>query len=286
MTVSINQINSHTLLYCIFGNPVRHSLSPVIHNLSFREKDINAVYLAFEPESIGDSIKAIRSLGIAGASVTIPFKIDAMKYLDELDPLARHIGSINTIHNNKGTLKGYNTDGYGAVTSLRDNDVAMDGSVFIIIGNGGSARSIGFTILQEGGQVILAGRNRERVEALRDDLLKTGPGVKAVLLDELNSDIMQNVDVIINTTPIGMHPDVDSIPLREDLLNEKHTVFDIVYSPENTRLLNAASAKGCRIIRGLDMLINQGIKQFEIWTGQTAPVELIKEEVKKLIYSR
>jgi shikimate dehydrogenase len=284
MTDNTHHIDSHTLLYCIFGNPVRHSLSPVIHNLSFREKNINAVYLAFEPESIGESIKAMRSLGISGASVTIPFKVDAMNYLDELDPLAKHIGSINTIHNINGRLKGYNTDGYGAIKSLKENGVAIDGAGFIIIGNGGSARSIGFTIQQEGGRVVLAGRNRERIEALRDDLEKTGPGVEAVLLNKLDNDIMENNDVIINTTPIGMHPHSDSIPLRKDLLSKKHTVFDIVYSPENTRLLEAASAKGCRIVRGLDMLINQGIKQFEIWTGETAPLELIKGEVKKLLY--
>jgi shikimate dehydrogenase len=284
MTDTIKQIDSDTLLYCIFGNPVRHSLSPVIHNLSFKNKEINAVYLAFEPESIGDSIKAMRSLGISGASVTIPFKVDAMNYLDELDPLAENIGSINTIHNIRGKLKGYNTDGYGAVTSLRENGVTIEGSGFLIIGNGGSARSIGFTLLQEGGKVVLAGRNRDRIEALRDDLKKTAPEVESVLLDDLDTAIMKNNAVIINTTPIGMHPDTDSLPLREDLIRKEHTVFDIVYSPENTRLLETASVKGCRTVRGLDMLINQGVKQFEIWTGETAPVELIKKELKKLLY--
>lgn len=284
MTDKRNQIDSHTLLYCIFGNPVRHSLSPVIHNLSFTEKNINAVYLAFEPESIGDSIKAMRALRIAGASVTIPFKIDAVNYLDELDPLAEQIGSINTIHNIDGKLKGYNTDGYGAIASLKENGITIKGSSFIIIGNGGSARSIGFTLLREGGRIVLAGRNKERVDALKSDLEKTGHNVESVLLDKLDRAAMNENNVIINTTPIGMYPNVDSIPLREDLISGNHTVFDIVYSPENTRLLKTASAKGCGIIRGLDMLINQGVKQFEIWTGETAPVELIKKKVKKLLY--
>ncbi len=284
MTGKNDMINAHTLLYCIFGNPVRHSLSPFIHNLSFREKNLNAVYLAFEPESIGDSVKAIRSLGISGASVTIPFKVDAMEHLDELDPLAENIGSINTIHNTGGRLKGYNTDGYGAVKSLRENGVNIEGSGFLIIGNGGSARSIAFTILQEGGSVMISGRNVEKVGALKRDLMKTGSGVEAVLLENLDELITAKYDVIINTTPIGMHPDLNSIPIDGDLIKRSHTVFDIVYSPEMTRLLKTASEKGCRIIRGLDMLINQGVKQFEIWTGERAPVELIKAELKKLLY--
>lgn len=273
------EINSSTELFCILGKPVRHSLSPVIHNTAFSKSGINAVYLAFEPDSIEGGISSIRSLAIKGASVTIPFKIEAMKYLDEIDPLAKKIGSINTIHNIDGKLTGYNTDGYGAVKALANNNINIQNSRVMIIGNGGSARAIAFTLLEQNACAIIAGRNPEKIKNLASDLNNSYSNVESIKLNEINKEYMSDIDIIINTTPLGMAPGTDVIPIDPEIIHGNHAVFDIVYSPDITRLLDTAMSKGCRTVRGIEMLINQGIKQFEIWTGMHAPLKEITEAV-------
>ena len=265
-------INSRTDLYCIFGSPVRHSLSPVMLNAAFQETGINAVYLAFEPASIQAGISSMKSLGIKGASVTIPFKIDALGFVDNMDPLAARIGSVNTIVNSDGILTGYNTDGYGAIQALANKNISIENATSLIIGNGGSARAIAFTLLQNRSAVALAGRNIGKVEALACDLRKQQSSVRSLLISDLDEQFMNSIDIIINTTPVGMAPHLDAIPLHEDLLFEKHTVFDIVYSPVMTKLLTAAEKKGCAIVNGIEMLIYQGARQFELWTGKQPPI--------------
>ncbi len=271
-----SKINSHTELYCIFGNPVRHSFSPVMHNLAFTECGINAVYLAFEVKSIREGISAMRSLPIRGASVTIPFKIDVMAHLDSIDPLAGRIGSVNTLVNRGGEISGHNTDGPGAIMALEENGVELKGRSCLIIGNGGSARAIAFTLIEHGASVTITGRNRVKISSLADDLNKFQPAADTCLIDELSETLMKRVDIIINTTPVGMNPDNDRIPIKPELITRAHTVFDIIYSPHETVLLKEAKEKGSVIIHGIDMLINQGIIQFEIWTDQRAPVAVMK----------
>lgn len=270
--VILHDINSDTALYCIFGRPVRHSLSPVMHNRAFREAGINAVYLAFEPASAETALQAMRSLGIRGASVTIPFKIDVMEYLDAVDPLAADIGSVNTLSSDSGRITGYNTDGHGALLALFGKEIPVRGATALVLGNGGSARAIAFTLLANGARVILSGRKSENVKGLAGDLAHRHGPVPSLLIKDLDPGVMDSVDIIINTTPAGMAPDVDSAAINEDLILKKHAVFDIVYSPHMTRLLAAAEKKGCRIVHGIDMLIYQGVRQFELWTGREAPV--------------
>ena len=264
-------INSDTALYCIFGKPVRQSLSPVMHNRAFRETGINAVYLAFEPASAGAALQAMRSLGIRGASVTIPFKVDIMNGIDAIDPLAENIGSVNTLINDRGMITGYNTDGYGALRALGERDIPIRNAVALVLGNGGSARAIAFTLLANGARVILAGRNPEKVAGLARDLSRNHDPVESVLIRDLDRAIMDTVDIIINTTPAGMAPDTDSSIIGDELILPRHAVFDIVYSPHLTRLLAGAEKKGCTIVHGIDMLIYQGVRQFELWTGTEAP---------------
>ncbi len=278
------KINSETSLYCIFGNPVKHSLSPVIHNSAFRELGINAVYLAFEPETIEEAIRSVRSLNIKGASITIPFKVEVMKYIDHVDPLAGQIGSVNTIHNVSGRLTGYNTDGQGALNSLLKKNIGINNSNILIIGNGGSARAVAFTLLQNKASVFICGRNHERIKALAKDLKVFYDNADNILLDKLDKRFMSKIDILINTTPLGMTPRINSCPIDENLITDRHTVFDIVYSPEKTKLLNIAEKKGCVIIKGIEMLINQGIMQFEIWTNRKAPEEIIYRSIKKILY--
>jgi len=279
-------ISSATELYCIFGNPVKHSLSPLMHNRAFREKNIDAVYLAFELVTIEDGIRSMRNLNIKGASITIPFKISALDCVDEVDQLAMDIGSMNTIVNNNGKLKGYNTDGYGALQAIADRGVNIKNSKILILGNGGSARAISFTLLKGGASVFIAGRNPEKMNSLRDDLSSRYDNTGSILINELTDYFMDSIDVIINTTPLGMAPEIDLSPIRNDLIKKRHVVFDIVYSPDMTKLLSDASQKGCKIIKGIDMLVNQGIRQFELWTGENAPSEIMFKVVSDAIYAK
>ncbi len=274
-------INSRTELYCIFGNPVRHSISPVIHNAAFTESGIDAVYLAFEPASIGAAVSSMKTLGIRGASVTIPFKIEVCDLCDEIDPLAADIGSVNTLANSGGRIKGYNTDGYGAIRSIEQRGISLGGKTCLILGNGGSARAIAFTMAEHGASIIIAGRNEERIAKLAGDLSKISREVRYALLNSLDRSFMETIDIIINTTPIGMTPDTGAVPIDTGCINKHHIVFDIVYAPHETRLLAAAREQGCPVVFGIDMLVMQGARQFEIWTGMDAPVETMRRAAHK-----
>lgn len=276
-------INSHTRLYCIFGNPVKHSLSPIIQNSAFISSGINSVYIAFEVNNIKDAISAMKILHISGASVTIPFKRDAINYLDEIDPLAQSIGSINTLINSNGKIMGYNTDGYGVISSLIQKGIDIKKSSFLIIGNGGSARAIAFTLLNYGAKIIIAGRNENRIIHLVNDLNENSYNVEYRLIKNITHTFIEEVDVIINTTPVGMTPDITSTPLDEGFILKRHTIFDIVYSPPNTKLLRIGAEKGCKTIPGIEMLLHQGAKQFEIWTGIKAPYDIMKRSLEKYI---
>jgi len=278
------RITSATGLYAIFGNPVRHSISPLMHNAAFAETGIDAVYLAFEPSSAGDAVSAMKNIGILGASVTIPFKIDMLKHLDAVDPLAASIGSVNTIVNENGRLSGYNTDGYGAVRAIEQSGITLKGKTCMVIGNGGSARAIALTLAGTGARVIIAGRNGIRVNSFVQDLTTVAPGTKAVILKDITSSFMEQVDVIINTTPLGMTPDTGSTPLEASLIAPRHIVFDIVYAPHETRLLADARKIGCRVVYGIEMLILQGARQFEIWTGREAPVETMRRAAYRHVH--
>ncbi|OHD65347.1 MAG: shikimate dehydrogenase [Spirochaetes bacterium RBG_13_51_14] len=268
-------------MYCIFGMPVRHSFSPVIHNAAFNQLGINAVYLAFEPPSIEDAIQSMRTLNILGASVTIPFKIDVIKHIDGIDQLAARIGSVNTLVNWDGKITGFNTDGYGAIRALENENIPLGNATCLVIGNGGSARAIAFTLLARGASIIIAGRNVTRIEGLAAELRKTEPSVRAVPLSDIDRKLMETVDIIINTTPVGMSPDINAVPIDPGFISARHTVFDIVYSPHMTKLLSAAEERGSTIVHGIEMLVHQGARQFELWTGTSAPVETMRRAVLK-----
>ena len=275
------EINSGTDCFCIFGNPVGHSVSPTMHNAAFRECGIDAVYLAFEPQTIGEAVASMKSLGIKGASITIPFKIDALRHCDEVDPIAADIGSVNTLVNRDGMIKGFNTDGYGAARALEVRKVTLKGALCLVIGNGGSARAIAFTLIESGASVIIAGRNAGRIGRLAEDLRTRAPETRSMLLEGIDRGVMESVDIIINTTPVGMTPDIGTMPLDMGLISARHAVFDIVYSPHMTRLLTAARDRGSRIVHGIDMLVYQGARQFELWTGKPAPVKTMMRAARR-----
>ena len=267
-------IDQHTALYGVIGNPVRHSLSPALHNAAFSATGLNAVYLAFETGDIEECIKGIRALGIKGASITIPFKTAVMPFLDEIDPLARRIGAVNTIVNDGGRLKGYNTDAIGALRALK-KEIELPGMTCLIIGAGGAAKAIGFMLKEQDVAVSIVNRSRKRGEALAVSL-----GCPFVPLDEIRG---AKGSILVQTTPVGMYPHIDQCPIPENILEQGMVVMDIVYLPPETRLLKSAKNRGCVTISGVDMLIHQGAEQFRLWTGIDPPVPFMSNALKEAL---
>jgi shikimate dehydrogenase len=263
-------INSDTILFAVFGDPVSHSLGPVMHNTALSDVGYNGAYLAFRVKDIGKAVTGIKALGIKGVSITIPHKVSVMDFLDELDDTARKIGAVNTIVNREGVLTGYNSDGIGAVKALFERTTIKDKSV-VILGAGGAARAIGFAVISEGGQVTVINRTPVTGEKLAKDL-----GADFQPISKLSQTACH---ILINTTPVGMYPGIDAMPIRKQDLDKTMVVMDIVYNPLKTRFLREAESIGCRTIDGVSMFVYQGTFQFELWTGMRAPVEIMKKAV-------
>jgi shikimate dehydrogenase len=274
-------INARTQLCGLLGNPVEHSLSPAIHNAAFQKLGLNFVYLAFKVEDLDGAIRGIRALGnLRGFSVTIPHKVAVMPFLDEVEQTAKHIGSVNTILVEQGKLTGYNTDASGALRALQNGGVALKGNQVLLVGTGGAARAIAFALAatkEVGGLILLGIDEKERLKLAEDLRERTKLNVEyGPLTDETLRSGIKTSQVLIHSTPIGMHPKVDETCIPSSLLAPHLTVMDIVYNPLETRLLREAKAAGCRTIRGLEMFLHQAVAQFELWTGQAAPVEVMR----------
>ena len=265
-------INSNTSLYAVLGDPVSHSLSPVMHNSAFAHIGYNGVYLAFnvKDRDLASAISGIKALGIKGASITIPHKVAVVEFLDEVDEKALKIGAVNTIVNRDGKLFGYNTDCLGATDALLEKTGIKDKDV-VILGSGGAARAIGFGIVSEGGRLTISGVLKDEGENLAKDL-----GVDYYHLSEF-----RNIDcrILINATPVGMTPDTEAMPIQSEDLNKDMVVMDIVYNPIKTRLLKEAEDIGCITVDGASMFVYQGAAQFEMWTGKKAPVNIMRSTV-------
>jgi len=275
------EINVHTQFCGVIGNPVEHSLSPEIHNAAFQKLGLNFVYLAFHVEAIGEAIKGLRALGnFRGASVTIPHKVAAVPFLDSVEPTARHIGAINTIVAAGGILTGYNTDATGALRALREGGVTTKGRQVVMLGSGGAARAIAFALGAEAEidrLTILGIDERERIALVRDLQSKTELTVQETPLDEGSlRKVLPDTHVLIHCTPMGMSPNVHETAVSAMLLHPELTVMDIVYNPRETRLLKNAKAAGCRTISGLEMFLHQAAAQFELWTNQAAPFDVMR----------
>lgn len=262
-------IDSFTNLYGVFGNPVRHSKSPVIHNFAFQYHNINAVYLAFEPQGIAAGIKAIKTLDIKGASVTLPFKESIMEHLDWIDEDAAAIGAVNTVLNKEGFLQGFNTDYKAAVEPLKL--LGIKGKKVCILGAGGAAQAVAFGIFKEKGHLVIVNRNKKKGETLAEKY-----NADFSPLDDKNNIQKIRPDILINTTPVGMSPNILDLSFPLDHLNPETIVMDIIYTPLKTRLLNEAQLKGCTTIDGLVMFLHQGAHQFRLWTGITPDIGLLR----------
>lgn len=274
-------INARTQFCGVIGNPVEHSLSPAIHNAAFQKLGLNFVYLAWRVEMIGDAIKGLRALGnFRGASVTIPHKVTAVSFLDDVESTARHIGAINTVVADQGKLTGYNTDAIGALRALKEGGAATSRQRVVILGSGGAARAIAFALASDGAieRLDLLGIDDLERKTLAGDLRsKTGLTVcDDVLNEESLKQVLGDAHVLIHCTPIGMSPKVESSCVPSSLLHRGLTVMDIVYNPRETRLLKDAEAAGCVIIPGLEMFLHQAAAQFELWTNRPAPTDVMR----------
>lgn len=269
-------IDGRTRLYGIIGNPVAHSLSPAMHNSAFAALGENRVYLPFESDNLQEAVAGLSGLGVEGASVTIPFKEDVMKFLDEIDPVAVKIGAVNTLlmreENGRKKLCGANTDWLGGNRALAEK-IELRGSRAVILGAGGAARAIGFGLLEAGSSIEIRSRTESRGRELAGQL-----GCPWAPLDDRPA---AGADILINSTSVGMEPDVQKSPIDVDLLSGFKVVMDIVYAPLQTKFLQDANAAGCSCINGLEMLLYQGVAQFELWTGLNAPVSVMREALHR-----
>lgn len=275
-------LNGKTIVTGIFGNPVEHSLSPQMHNAAFEVLGINAVYVPFLTHDIENAVLAIRALNIRGVSVTIPFKKAVMNYIDEIEEIGLLSSSVNTLINDNGKIIGTNSDGYGAIAALEEK-TTLGGKNVVILGNGGSALGIASAIMLKDNVKTLKilGRSLDRLSSFAASFKKaSGKKIETGVLNESQEQIF-SADIIINTTPIGMSPNYNASPLDKTLLEKHHTVFDIVYTPKQTKLLEYALEKGATAIYGYKMLLHQAIIQFERWTLQKPPIEIMEEVLLK-----
>ncbi len=272
-------IDAETELYGVIGNPIQHSLSPMIHNGALKRLGRNAVYLAFEVKDLEQALRGIRGLGVRGVSVTIPFKTQVIPFLDKVEGPAKKIGAVNTIVNREGKLIGYNTDCRGALEALEEK-INLRGKRIVLLGAGGAARAIGFGLRERECQLIISNRSKKRGEALSKEL--SCHFLPMSLLFKMKAGEL-GADVIINATSLGMYPRQRETPFPERLLKEGMMVMDIVYQPLQTRFLREAKARRCLTINGLEMLIRQGVAQLMIWTGSRPDPKPIRDKLYKIL---
>ena len=276
-------INSKTKMFCLLGHPIEQSFSPSIHNYLFDKYKQNCVYTCFDvnPKSLQEAIKGIRALNISGFNITIPHKVEVMNYLDEIDNNASLIGAVNTVKNEGGILKGYNTDGEGFVKSILDNGFSISGKKIMIIGAGGSCRSIAIYLSSNNAKAIEI-RNRsidkaKEISNIINDNFTTKATYSTKVIDEND---LKDIDILINTTPIGMAS--DECPIDKTIKpNKELLVCDIVYKPHNTSFIRWAKQNKLNIIYGIEMLINQGLEAFSIWTNINTTIE-DKENIRRI----
>ena len=278
-----DRIRQDTEVYGVVADPIGHSLSPMVHNAGFYELELNKVYVPFRVprEYLAEFLQDCRQLDVRGLSVTIPHKEQIVKLLDQIDPTAAAIGAVNTVIFDGETTIGYNTDCTAAMDSLSVahgkgiRDDVFAGRVALVLGSGGASRAIAYGLLQRDAEVVIAGRSASRAASLASELecrhveWSARHGVKA--------------QIVINGTPVGMHPNVDETPYDGHYLRRHMIVFDTVYNPEQTLLIKQAREQGCRIATGVDMFVRQAAAQFELFTGHEAPLELMRQHVRRSI---
>ncbi|NLE05525.1 MAG: shikimate dehydrogenase [Crenarchaeota archaeon] len=270
-----------TQIFGVIGDPVVYSLSPTIHNAAFNALKLDCVYLAFNVKAaeVAGALKGMRSLNICGLNVTMPHKSAVINYLDEVDNVSKFLGSVNTIVNENGKLCGFSTDGIGALRALEENGSFIQNKKIVLLGGGGAAKAIAYALSEKAAEIILLNRTLAKTKLFVD--AKKENSQRRIKTDELTSrticDSLKNADILINATSVGMSPYAYESLVDPNWLTPNMTVMDIVYNPIETKLIKDATTIGARVINGLEMLLYQGAASFEIWTGQSAPVKVMRQ---------
>jgi 3-dehydroquinate dehydratase/shikimate dehydrogenase len=264
----------NTKVYAVIGNPIGHSLSPVMHNAAFAACAVDALLLPFRVTRLPEFISAMKDFDIAGCSVTLPHKEAILRHLDECDALAADIGAVNTVVRRRGRLYGYNTDYLGVLRAM-EKRMQLKGSRVLLLGAGGAARAAAFALVRAGAEVHVCSRREARARSLA-----RSAGAIAIPHARLSK---VRFDAIVNCTPVGMHPNGGS-PLRSNELNAR-VVMDMVYRPRRTELLRQAERKGIKTISGVEMFVAQGAAQWELWTAERAPEQILRRAVNKALTS-
>jgi len=278
---------SDTRLLCIIGDPVEHSLSPVMHSAVFEKLHLDCFYMVLkvEKEWLGAAVKGLKALDCLGFNVTIPHKVAILDHLDEVSEEASLLGAVNTVKNESGKLTGFNTDGSGAIKALEEK-IKVEGRSVLLLGSGGAARAIAFHLARRDiCRLIIANRTPEKAKRLASEVKeKTGmnTGHGSLKEEELEKAI-NGSDLLINATPVGTHPDVEQTQVPAGLLHSGLVVMDIVYNPLETRLLREAKEAGAKTIDGAAMLVHQGAESLRIWLGIDPPVEAMREAVLEVL---
>jgi shikimate dehydrogenase len=274
-------ISGKTRVCAVIGDPIEHSLSPAIQNAAFGALGLDFVYAAFrvKPSEVRNALAGMRALGIDGFNVTMPHKEAVIAHLDWIDETAKFLNSVNTIHHIDGKLRGYSTDGVGALKALKENGADPKGKRVLMLGSGAAARAIAYTLVQETDELVVLNRTVSEAKELAQTLkLRFN---KKVVADSLAPDIIKEKicesNVLLNTTSVGMKPNLSQSLIDPSTLKADLTVMDIVYNPVETKLTVDAKAAGAKVISGVEMLIYQGAASFEIWTGKQAPVQVMRK---------
>ena len=263
--------------FAVIGNPISHSLSPNIHSAAFRELGLDCSYIAYRipKEELEEGIEGLKKIKIDGFNVTIPHKVKMMKYLDEIDESCSLIGAVNTVSNNNGILKGYNTDMDGFLEPLKKRNVDIENSNVLLLGAGGAARAIvaGFA-KEKAKKITIANRTIEKANRLVEFAQKISLDANAITIDQVEESA-KKFEIIVNATSVGLQNEPSPISL--DGINEKTVVYDIVYMPIHTDFLKKAKEKNATVIFGYEMLLGQAVRAFEIWHGIEAPYNAMKK---------
>jgi len=274
----------------LIGYPVDHSLSAVMHNTAFQELSLGFRYelRSVSPETLEAFVSHdLKATEVRGANVTIPYKVSLVKHMDEVDALAARIGAVNTVVNDDGWLKGYNTDGLGALRALEEAFGDLHGAKVVILGAGGAAKAIGYHLSIVARELIILNRTLSNASELVEGIARYSECRASLSAHLLNrgclKEVLKDADIVINATPLGMSPNVGETPISSDLLRPGFLVFDIVYNPMRTRLLKEAEKAGAKTLDGVSMLVYQGVESFKIWTGREAPEDLMRRAAVKAL---
>lgn len=284
-------LSGHTKPFAVFGHPIGHTLSPIMHNASLQSLEMDAIYLAFDvhPDKLMSVLPAMRDMGFGGVNLTVPLKEVAYNGLELLDDTAKNLGAVNTVQFlEDGSIKGHNTDGYGFLAAVKEafNCSVKDLSIFIL-GSGGAGRAVAITCAVEGAKKIaIADLDEERTFRLKDEIGKIAPATDVEVIPNdkiLWAEACSKAELVVQATPVGMKPDDPSL-LDETAFRSGQMIFDLVYMYPQTAFMKEAVAAGAKAANGLDMLLYQGARAFTIWTGKEPDVEAMRDALKKSVY--